>query len=167
MHILGWLGESLSIVAAVTVFLVMSIGMSVAMAISLISVVLMVVVLVVAVPPALLVPPTVLVVIPMAMRPIRILKRRAVIVSADPTVVRPIGSPISGDPVSLWVGGNRADLIPQWGRRSADIDVNLSARGQSKTKKCGRGKYEQFAHESDSLWVEAGGVGLVRAEQRS
>jgi hypothetical protein len=140
MHILGWLGESLPIIVAVIVILVMAIGMSAAVAISLISVVVMMVVLVVTVPPALVIPPAVLVVIPMAMRPIRILKRRAFIVSADPAVMRSIGSPISRDPVGLWIGGDGDDLIPQWGRRSADIDVNLSARGQSKTKKCGRGK---------------------------
>src|SRR5260370_25508099 len=113
---LGWLGELFAIIVAVVVILVMAIGMSVAMAISLISVILMVVVLVVAVPPALLVPPAVLVVIPMAMRPIRILKWRAVIASADPAVVGSIGSPVSRDPVGLRVGGDGDDLIPQWGR---------------------------------------------------
>jgi hypothetical protein len=136
-------------VVAMTVFLVMSIGMSVA--VTFIVVIVMVVAIVVAVPPALVISPTVVVVIPVPMRPIRVLIGRAVIVSADPAVVRLIGSPISRDPVSLWVGGDGDDLIPQWGRRSADIDVNLGARSQSKTKKCGRGEYEQFAHKSDSL----------------
>jgi hypothetical protein len=133
----------------VTVLLIVSIGMPVAVAF--IVVMITMVVIVVAVPSALVIPPAVPVVIPMAMRPIRVLIRPVVIVSADPAVVRLIGSPISRDPVSLWVGGDGDDLIPQWGRRSADIDVNLSARGQSKTKKCGSGKYEQFAHEPDSL----------------
>jgi hypothetical protein len=117
----------LSIVVAVTMLLIMPIGMSAAVAISLIRV--MVIAILVAIPPALVISPTVVVVIPVPVRPVRVLIRRMVIVSADPAVVRPIGSPISLDPVSLWVGGNWADLIPQRGRRRADINVNLSARG--------------------------------------